>query len=220
MPSPVVGRPPRREQPVYNPPVYTQPTPAPTVVYESPTSQANVTSIVQSDGTLVEERVVASVSPGSDARSLADQAQRLFREQKYQEAIELLDQVVALAERDSNAYQFRALAHFAAENYEEASADVYDALLYGNTWDWQAVWEIYQSKDIYEAHMRRLEIAKQKSPSMGTHFLLGYHYLVLNHLKEGQRQLELALEMQPEEPLISRLVEVVAELRASEAPAK
>ncbi len=120
--------------------------------------------------------------------------------------------------QDANAYQFRSFVHFAREDYDAAAADAYDALLVGNTWDWQTVYELYsQDVETYQKQLRRLELTAQQNqaePSMSVHFLLGYQYLVLGHLQRGQKELEKVLQIQPEEELVTQLVNVVASLQA------
>ena len=44
---------------------------------------------------------------------------------------------------------------------------------------------------------------------MVNHFALAYQYLTLNHLERGRKELQRALEFQPQEPLMVQLVSVV-----------
>lgn len=141
-------------------------------------------------------------------------AKKDFREEQYPSTIKRLETAVKLAPENSDVLQFRGFAHFANGDFEAAAADVYDALLLGNTWNWEAVYDLYQSKDVYQGHLRTLEAVRRAAPNLSHHFLLGYHYLVLNHLDRGQKELEQALKFQPDEPLLTQLITVVKEIRA------
>lgn len=188
-----------------SPPVVVAHTPVPSsdTVYSRPTSTPT-------------QSIVEPPSPGKeeDLRSIIEESKQLFRSQRYVEASRVLGRAVEKAPENSDVLQFRGYAFFAAGDFEAASADVYDALQYGNTWNWQAVYDLYKSKGLYEAQLRKLEAARKTSPSLSTHFLLGYQYLVLNHLDRGQKELEAALVAQPEEPLITQLVSVVRDVRS------
>jgi Tfp pilus assembly protein PilF len=72
------------------------------------------------------------------------------------------------------------------------------------------VYDLYGSKPEYEAHLRTLEEARKSSQTLSNHFLLGYQYLVLGHQERGTKELRLALKEQPDDPLISQLVDILA----------
>jgi hypothetical protein len=56
--------------------------------------------------------------------------------------------------------------------------------------------------------------AKQNRDSMEMQFLLAYHHLALGHLAFGENKLRRVLEIQADEPITTRLLEVVVALRA------
>ncbi len=150
------------------------------------------------------------------ARRLVEQAKQMFVAGKFDQATPVLEELCTLAAEDTNAFQFRSFAHFANQNYDAAAADAYDALLLGNTWDWQTVYNLYRSVDRYQVQLRQLEAASKADASLSKHFLLGYQYLVLGHLARGQRELEKALQFDPEEQLVLQLVAVVKQLQEKE----
>lgn len=149
------------------------------------------------------------------ARKLVDEARQLFLQGKYTEAEPKLEELVALAAEDTNAYQFRSFNHFAQADYDAAAADAYDAILLGNTWDWDTVYDLYKNVDTYQSQLRKLESQATAESTMSNHFLLGYQYLVLGHLARGQKELEKVLVIAPEEPLVTKLVDVVAQMQAA-----
>lgn len=219
-------QPPTQPAPVGRP---TCPTPIrpsePTVVIGAPSTSAQVIHGPQSTLILAEtpvtaaDTVVAGTNVNAPEHKLSrviETAKQQFRAKKYTATIETLEEAMQLDPENSDILQFRGFAHFANHDYDEAAADVYDALQLGNTWNWKAVHDLYQSKEVYENHLRTLETVRKAAPNMTHHFLLGYHYLVLEHLARGQKELERALVNQPGEPLVTQLVSVVKEIRTQE----
>ncbi len=150
------------------------------------------------------------------AQVLTAQAKTAFAEGKYDRAAALLDEVVKLAPEDTNAYQFRSLAYFAQGDIDHAAADAYDAFKLGNAWTWPVLRSLYPEghASIYTGHLRKLEdAAKSDEPTMATHFLLAYHYIVLGHLESAERQLEKVLAINAEEPVSRQLLSVVQAAR-------
>ena len=149
-------------------------------------------------------------------RQQVAEAKRLFQQEKFDAAAKQLDAVIAELPEDANLHQFRAMAYFAQSNYDMAAADVYDALQWGNTWNWAAVSDVYGQLD-YTQHLRSLEASvKADGKQMPTRFLLAYHYLVLGHLEHGAQQLKKVLEISPEEPVATRLLQVVQQRLAAD----
>ncbi|MEM0926067.1 MAG: hypothetical protein AAGJ83_08530 [Planctomycetota bacterium] len=142
-------------------------------------------------------------------RDFVAQAKQSFQAGDYDRCVEQINLAMQLAPEDADLLQFRGFAFFAANQIDSAAADAYDALLIGQTWNWNAVKDLYGSKPLYEMHLRRLEMMRRDQPSMVTHFALAYQYLTLNHLERGRKELQRALEFQPEEPLMVQLVSVV-----------
>lgn len=209
----------------------TCPVPSPsnesTIVVGAPSTSAQVlhgpqsTVIVAETPVSAADTVVAGAgtethSPEQKLLRVIETAKEQFRAKDYSETIKTLELAMELDPENSDILQFRGFAHFANHDYDEAAADVYDALQLGNTWNWKAVHDLYQSKEVYVSHLRTLETVRKAAPNMTHHFLLGYQYLVLEHLARGQKELERALIDQPGEPLVTQLVGVVKEIRAAE----
>lgn len=145
-------------------------------------------------------------------------AQEAFARQNYLLAIERMDRVLELSPESASAYQFRGLAHFADGDFDRAAADVYDTLLRGPIWNWETVYPLYKSKQVYTNQYRALSrAAKQDPSSMSKHFLLAYHHLMLGHLEHGEKELRTVLTIQPNETVTQKLLAVVQDLREQEA---
>ncbi len=171
----------------------TCPTPAPV-----PISRSEQTPV----STHVSERM-------RQARNKTDVAKAFFKTHQYADAEVRLNDVVKLAPDDTNAWQFRSLALFAQGKFDAAAADAYDGIKLGNTWTTTVLNSIYPSADRYHRQLERLVQQAAQKPSMSAHFLLGYHYLILNDLENGRLQLTKVLEFSPEEPVATQLIAAI-----------
>ncbi len=169
------------------------------------------------------EPIVEEPQPVDDAAralELTFEARHAFKNREYAQSTEIMNQVLELSPASAAAYQFRALTHFAQANYDEAAADIYETLLRGPIWNWSTLRPLYAERDEYTSQYHALSReAKSDSESMSKHFLLAYHHLVLGHLEHGERELQKVLEIQPEEPVTTQLLEVVQGLRSQDTVA-
>ena len=159
------------------------------------------------------------VSPQPQQKSLAlvEQAKKAFRRGDIDQAEQLITQVLQLSPNSASAFQFRALCHFAQKDYDAAAADVYDTLLRGPAWNWEVIKTLYGNVDEYGKQYHDLSrAAAANQDSMAQHFLLGYHHVMLGHLRHGELELKRALEIQPKEPLITKLLAVVVDRQDSD----
>lgn len=148
-------------------------------------------------------------SSTSVARNKTDVAKAFFKTHQYADAEVRLNEVVTLVPDDTNAWQFRSLVLFAQGKYDAAAADAYDGIKLGNTWTASVLDTIYPSADRYHNQLNQLIASTESQPSMAKHFLLGYHYLVLNQLEKGRLQFALVLEITPEEPVATQLIAAI-----------
>lgn len=188
-PQPVY--PPAYSQPVYSQPVYSQP------VYAQPVA--------------AKPQPKRALTPLELARKFTGEAKVLFQQGKYTQAAKKLDAVVKLAPKDTNAYQFRALANFARSDFNSAAADAYDALSLGNSWTKEVVQSIYGTNRMgtYSNQLGQLERVVNENPTMQSHFLLAYHCLVNGDWAQGKTQLEKVIALQPDEQLSKKLLAAV-----------
>ncbi|MEM8668942.1 MAG: hypothetical protein AAGG48_15585 [Planctomycetota bacterium] len=185
--------------------------PAPTRVCPPPAPAPPVVTPVPPPPVAVEVPTVEETKM-TLARTLVDRAKEAFAKEDYARCSDVLTEVLELMPEDANAYQFRSLAFFAQQDFEKAAADAYDSFRFGNAWTWDTVLTIYPEKQSarYTTQLRGLEkINKSESQSMSTHFLLAYHYIVLGHLPQAERELTTVLTLNPEEKLSQQLLAVV-----------
>jgi predicted Zn-dependent protease len=184
---------------IHGTPVYVQPVYHPPVAVNRVQTQTVVTA------------PQPNVSPEMrQAKNKVDVARAYFKTDQYADAQRHLDVVVKMVPDETNAFQFRSLVMFAQGKYDDAAADAYDAIGLGNTWTAEVLDSIYPDADRYHRQLASLKHAADANPSMPTHFLLAYHYLILNDLENGRAQLEQVLVLQPEEPLTTQLLAAVS----------
>ncbi len=192
-----------RYRPTYQQPIYGQP------VYPQP---------IVSQPQPVKPQPVKPATPAELARKYTSEAASLFKSGQYAKASEKLDEVVRLAPKDTNAYQFRALASFATSKFDSSAADAYDAMALGNTWTREVLKSVY-GKDLtrYDRQLQALKQHVQTKPSMSAHFLLAYHHLLNEQWAEGKTQLEQVVQIQKDEPLSTKLLAAVNAKMAKDA---
>lgn len=196
-------------QPVYNPPIYSQP------IYQPPVYQQPV---YQQPYVVTSPQPVRTVTSAEMARIYTTEAKSMFKRGEYQLAKKKLDEVVTRVPKDGNAYQFRALAAFAAANYDDAAADAYDALGLGNAWTRPVIQSLYgDNLEKYQTHVDTLKRTVAQKPTMQSHFLLAYHHVMSEQWADGKVQLQKVLELQPEETLSQKLLVVVEQQLAAQS---
>src|SRR5262249_3938214 len=134
-----------------------------------------------------------------------------FMNSDYPLALAKLDTTLKTMPHDTVVHEFRALVLFALKKYPESAAAVYAVLSSGPGWNWTTMVSLYPSVDVYTAELRELEnFAKQNPKSADAHFLLGYHYLTMDHEKNAAEQFQTALTQLPDDKLLKQLVAMTA----------
>jgi tetratricopeptide (TPR) repeat protein len=154
-------------------------------------------------------QAAAALPPGVSPEAVAkfDQARAAFLEGRYDEALKLTDAAVAQMPRDAVLHEFRALVLFALQRYPESAAALHAVLDVGPGWDWKTMSSLYPNIDVYTKQLRALEVARDKEPKAPElRFLLGYHYLTLDHQDAALRAFRQAAELQPKDAVAAALV--------------
>ena len=137
-----------------------------------------------------------------------DNARQLFAKSNYPGALEEIDKAGALAPKDPDIHQFRALCLFALKDYRQAAAAIYSVLAAGPGWDWTTVSNLYPSTSTYTTQLRALEAYSQKNPNAtDARFLLAYQYLVTGHNEQAVEELQIVTKLQPNDQLASQLLQ-------------
>jgi tetratricopeptide (TPR) repeat protein len=107
--------------------------------------------------------------------------------------------------------EFRALTLFAQGKYADAAGVVYAVLAAGPGWNWDTLAALYADKESYPKQLRGLEEYVRDHPDEGNaHFLLGYHYLVLDEHDAAVSQLRVAAKLTPKDKLSLQLIDALA----------
>jgi tetratricopeptide (TPR) repeat protein len=140
-----------------------------------------------------------------------NRARSLFKKGKHAEATDLVDKALSLLPGDRSMQEFRALTLFARGKYTDAAATIYAVLASGPGWNWDSMSLLYPNDDIYPKQLRALEEYTRDHPKDGaSHFLLAYHYLVLEENTAALIELRLALELTPKDKLTAALIEALS----------
>lgn len=137
-------------------------------------------------------------------------ARDAFYQGDYTRAIELADQVIKQTPNVPVVHEFRALALFALQRYDEAAAVEYAVLTAGPGWNWSTLVGLYPDVDTYTSQLRNLEAyvtANTNSPA--GRFLLADHYMVAGHNDEALSQFEQVVRLQPKDQLSASFVKAL-----------
>lgn len=133
-------------------------------------------------------------------------ARAAFRKSQYATARRDIDRALKLVPGDTLTHEFRALTLFAEGKYEDAAGVLYAVLAKGPGWDWDTMSAFYPPGENYSRQLKALEVyCKENEKSAEAHFLLGYHYLVLNEKEAAASAFAVASEIQPKDKLSASL---------------
>ena len=104
-------------------------------------------------------------------------------------------------------HQFHSLIFFAMGDYQRAAAIAHTVLESGPGWDWSVLQSFYPSPEVYTQQLRALEhYITEHGDQAATRFLLGYQYMMLNHLSAARRQLERVVALEPRDKLAANIL--------------
>jgi tetratricopeptide (TPR) repeat protein len=165
---------------------YTQPLHVPTVDYQE-TSEDMVRS----------ERAIRRF----------DLAREDFYAEKYDAALQHIDEAIQLLPSDPNLHQFRALILFELRRYDEAGAVLYSVLAVSPGWETSTIARLYNDPNVYLSQVRSLEKYAALNPnSLSAQFLLVYHRLIKGDLAGAQRLLESIAAAKPDDRVVQNLL--------------
>src|SRR5262249_50246065 len=122
--------------------------------------------------------------------SAFDEARKAFKKGSYAKAQSEIETAIKLLPGDTMMHEFRALILFARGKYKDAAGGLYAVLARGPGMDWDTMKGFYDDADTYTKQLRKLEAAVKKNPKRSDyHFLLAYHYLVLEEREAAQEEL-------------------------------
>jgi tetratricopeptide (TPR) repeat protein len=148
-----------------------------------------------------------AANASDQAKQMLDSARREFAQGNYDDALSLTDQAIAKMPNDTVLHEFRGLALFALQRYQESAAAVYAVLSVGPGWDWTTLSSLYPKVDAYTGQLRALERYVEQNPkSADGHFLLAYHYLTMGHTNAAVGELKDVVSLNPKDQLSAQLL--------------
>jgi tetratricopeptide (TPR) repeat protein len=194
--------------PYYEAPVVTEDstTVAAALDYSQPIAVPTPAEVADTDAVVVND--------GMDDFS---RARTSFMDGMYGRATTEVEQALKRLPGDRTIHEFRALCLFARKRYRESSAALYAVLVAGPGWDWTTMSALYPDNDTYTKQLRALETYVKDNPKDAKgHFLLGYHYLVLDDRDAAREELSLASKLQPKDKLSAQLAAALAPAESSD----
>jgi tetratricopeptide (TPR) repeat protein len=136
-----------------------------------------------------------------------EEARAAMKNGRFAEAQELTEKAIALVPKDPALHEFRALCQFAQGQYKEAAGTLYAVLNAGAGFDWNTVAGLYPDVDTYTKQLHALEDAVRASPKEPRlHFLLGYHYMVLDERQAALEEFKEAARLNDKDGVSKRMV--------------
>jgi tetratricopeptide (TPR) repeat protein len=167
-------------------PDYSRPLPLPTEGEEDEASEAVVTEAMDRFG----------------------QARVHFKHGRYANALAEVEAALRVLPGDRSMQEFRGLTLFAGEQYREAAAVVYAVLAAGPGWDEETMLLLYPDERTYPRQLGALKDHTLDHPGEGAaHFLLAYHYLVLEKHAPALFSLRRAARLAPRDRLLAGLID-------------
>jgi tetratricopeptide (TPR) repeat protein len=144
------------------------------------------------------------------AATKLDQARAAFRDGDYATAQGLVEEAIERLPSDTTLHEFRALVLFARKRYREAASALYAVLSVGPGMDWNTMSSLYPDTPTYQKQLSALESYVKDNPKAGyAHFLLAYHYLVLDEKEGAAEELASVLKLEPKNQLVKNLYDAL-----------
>ena len=152
--------------------------------------------------------------------SILDSAVAAFKQNDYDQALDIVDKGISQYPSDAVLHEFRALVLFAKANYQQAAATVHSVLAVGPGWNWETMRSFYTDVAIYTKQLRALEnFAKKNSDDAGSRFLLAYHYLAGGHQDAAARKLAEVVKLAPRDQVAADVLNMITAPAASSTAA-
>ncbi len=163
--------------------------------------------VQRQDGTT--ENINASPQE-TESLSVFDRSLEQFKSGNYVQAISSLNQVLKELPGDAVVHEVRCLCLFALGDYSSAAAGLSSLLTSAPGMDWTTMSGLYGDVDDYTQQLRRLEAFCEKNPAnAAAHFVLAYHYLVIDSKENAIEALQVVVENQPKDVTAKRMLDAL-----------
>ena len=182
---------------------YKNPYPAPpvqntTIVYTQPLSVSAAKAPPGDDKTVD----TAETKSGE----IMERSRTAFKKGDFVTAMSSVDEALSYTPGDVTLHEYRALVLFALGKFADAAGVLNPVLASGPGWGWETMVGFYDSSSTYTAQLRKLEdYTKGKPAAAEGHFLLGYHYMVSDHMDQAYAEFETTAKLQPADSIARQL---------------
>ncbi len=163
----------------------------------------------------------APESPEAEqATKLFDEGLAQFKSGDYRGALAKFDAALEKLPGDPVVHEVRALALFALGEYKPAAAALNSFLSSAPGMDWTTMSSLYGNTDDYQAQLRKLEQFSKSNPNdASAHFVLAYHYLVIDAKDAAVNALKVVVKNQPKDSTAKRMLDALSPAAQPSAPA-
>jgi tetratricopeptide (TPR) repeat protein len=149
-----------------------------------------------------------------------DEGRAAFKAGDYVRALQRTDEAIKTLPNDATLHEFRALALFALQKYEQAAVPLYAVLSVGPGWDWTTLVGLYSGVDVYTQQLRALEQYARANPkSSAARFVLAYHYMTQGANDAAIGEFRQVLALAPGDTLSAQLLKQLSPPDETPAPA-
>ncbi|MHC4178078.1 MAG: hypothetical protein ACYSWU_11265, partial [Planctomycetota bacterium] len=193
-------------QPYYIQPYYLQPYytsyPVPYVAQDAAVDSTYTAPTTSTNG--------AVIPASGSAADFQLQAERAFREHRYEDAARLSNHAIVEDGQNGKLHLFASQTLFAVGDYRSAAAAIQQAAALLDRSQWGFVVENYKKfyrGDDYVTQMAKLgEFIKENPDASYAYFLRGYHYKFLGYDEAARKQLAKAVELESRDRLAAELL--------------
>jgi len=155
--------------------------------------------------------VAVNETDSTSADTVLNDAVEAFRQNDYDQALDITNKGIARYSDDAVLHEFRSLVLFAKQDFQQSAATIHSVLAVGPGWDWTTMIGMYSNAELYTGQLRALEAFAKSNPQDGaSQFLLAYHYMTCGHPDAAARQLQTVVALMPDDRVAVDLLRMLA----------
>jgi predicted Zn-dependent protease len=176
----------------------------------------------ESSGTVAGTESVAQAQPANTDNQLGldafNRGLEKFKAARFQDALAELNTALKKIPGDPIVHEVRALTLFAIGDFKSAAANLNSLLASSPGMDWTTMSGLYGDISLYTEHLRKLEAFTKANPSdPASHFVLAYHYLVLDEDAAAIDALKVVVANQPKDVVAQRMIDALVPPASAQA---
>jgi hypothetical protein len=175
-------------------------------------------------GTVIGTDSVAQAQPANSDNQLGldafNRGLEKFKAASFQDALVELNLALKKIPGDPIVHEVRALTLFAIGDFKSAAANLNSLLASSPGMDWTTMSGLYGDISLYTDQLRKLEAFTKANPSdPASHFVLAYHYLVLDEDDAAIDALKVVVANQPKDVVARRMLDALVPPASAQASA-